>query len=67
MGEKMSALYKNKSNGMIFGVCAGIAEYTGISTTIIRLAFVFASIFSGSLFFWVYLLLGILLPNKNDT
>lgn len=61
----MSKLYKNKSKGMIFGVCAGLSETTGIDVTILRLLTVAGAIFTGSLIFWIYLLLGILLPQKQ--
>lgn len=61
----MSNLTKNKEDGMVFGVCAGISDATGIDVTLIRLATVVGSIMSGSIVFWIYLLLGILLPSKR--
>lgn len=61
----MSKLTKNKKNGMIFGVCAGLSDATGIDVTIVRLATLFGAIFTGSLIFWIYLLLGIVLPRKE--
>jgi phage shock protein C len=61
----MSNLCKNKEDGMFFGVCAGISDYTGIDVTIIRLLTLFGAIATGSIIFWVYLLLGILLPKKS--
>ncbi len=33
---RYNRLYLDKKNGKICGVCAGIADYTGIDTTIIR-------------------------------
>lgn len=60
----MSKLYKTKPK-MIFGVCAGLAEATGIDVSIIRLATVLGTIFSGSILLWIYLLLAILLPTKE--
>jgi len=62
----MSNFTKNKKRGMIFGVCAGFSDYTGIDVTIIRLATVFGAVVSGSIIFWLYLLLGILLPSKEN-
>lgn len=62
----MNKLYKNKDTGMLFGVCSGISEYTGVDVTIIRLLTVFGAIFSGSIIFWIYLILAILLPSKNQ-
>ena len=61
----MSKLIKGK-NKMLFGVCSGIAEYTGIDATIIRLATVIGTLVTGSILFWVYLLLAILLPSKAE-
>ena len=61
----MSKLYKNKQKGMIFGVCAGLSESTGIDVTIIRLAIILGSVFTGSLLLWIYILLGVLLPTKE--
>ena len=51
---------------MNFGVCAGISEATGIDVSIVRIATVLGSIFTGSIVFWVYLGLGIILPLKED-
>ena len=64
----MNSIYRNKKQGMIFGVCAGISDTLGIDASLLRVAFVFAAIFSGSLFFWIYLILGIFLPveDKNN-
>lgn len=61
----MNQLQKNKNTGMIFGVCSGLSEYTGIDVSLIRLATVIGAVVSGSVIFWIYLILGILLPNKN--
>ena len=49
---------------MIFGVCGGLAAYSGINTALIRLGFVAGAIFTGSILFWVYLGLGIVLPRE---
>ena len=61
----MSKLTKGK-NKMIFGVCSGLAEYTGIDVTIIRIATIIGTLFSASILFWVYLLLGILLLPSEE-
>lgn len=61
----MNKLYKNKKNGMIFGVCAGVSEFTGINLIAIRMLAVIGTVLTGSMVFWIYLLLGIVLPNKE--
>jgi len=58
----MTKLTKDSKNKMIFGVCGGLAKATGIDSSLIRLGFVFGAIFTGSILFWIYLLLGIVLP-----
>jgi phage shock protein C len=32
--------YRDKLNGRVFGVCAGIADYTGVDTTVVRIGVV---------------------------
>lgn len=61
----MSKLLKNKSKGMIFGVCAGLSDFTGIDVRVIRILTVLGSIFTGSIVFWIYLILGVVLPTKD--
>jgi len=58
----MSRLAKNSHDKMIFGVCGGLAKATGIDSSLIRLGFVVGAVFTGSILFWIYLLLGIVLP-----
>ena len=45
-------------------VCGGIAEYFGIDTLLVRIAFVVFAVI-GSLSFWVYLLLWLLAPKSK--
>jgi phage shock protein C len=63
----MGQLTKSIDNKMIFGVCGGLANWTGIDSSIIRLGFIVGAIFSGSILFWIYLLLGIILPNEKKS
>ena len=37
MTSKHTTLYRDKQNGKLLGVCAGIADYTGINTLWVRL------------------------------
>ncbi len=60
----MSRLHKSK-NKMIFGVCAGLAETLGSDPAIVRIGFVVGALCSASILFWVYLLMGIILPTEN--
>lgn len=40
-------LYRSRSDVMLAGVCGGLAEYFNVDVTIVRLAFVFATLFKG--------------------
>ncbi len=59
-------LYRDKQNAKLMGVCAGIAEYTGINAMWVRLGFI-AAILSGVLspiVLPLYFLAGLLLNKK---
>jgi phage shock protein PspC (stress-responsive transcriptional regulator) len=40
-------LYRSRTDSMLAGVCGGLGEYSGIDPTVIRLAFVFLTLFGG--------------------
>ena len=52
------------NNAMISGVAAGVAEYFGIDTTIVRIIWA-ASIFFAGFGFWVYIICLFIMP-KNQ-
>lgn len=54
-------LYRDKSNGLIFGVCSGLARYSQISVGWIRTAFVLGTFIFGPIFL-LYFALAIALP-----
>ena len=60
----MSKLYRNPNRGMLFGVCAGIADYFGFDVTVTRVLVIIGALFSFPLLFVAYLLLALLLPRK---
>lgn len=62
---RIHRLYRNPQRGMIFGVCAGIAEHFGFDVTITRVLVVIAGFFSAFMIGFVYLLLGMLLPVRT--
>ena len=56
-------LYRNSEKGVLFGVCAGVADYFGFDVTIVRVLVVLATIFfPGPLVPIGYLVLALLLP-----
>ena len=47
---------------VLAGVCAGVAEYFGLSTSLVRLVTALLLIFGG-LSLWVYIILWIVIPS----
>lgn len=58
-------LTKSKTDRVLFGVCGGLGEYLEIDSPMIRLAFIFGAIFTGSLLFWIYLILALVLRSDE--
>ena len=58
-------LYRSRSQRMIVGVCGGLGAYFGIDPTLVRLAFVFASLlgFAGPLIL-TYIVLFLIVPQS---
>jgi phage shock protein PspC (stress-responsive transcriptional regulator) len=61
----MSQLHKSNKNRVFFGVCGGIAESIGLDISVVRLGFVLGAIFTGSILFWVYLIMALVLPTED--
>lgn len=61
----MSKLTKDLNNNILFGVCSGLSKYSDIDVSVIRLAFIFGAIFTGSILFWIYVILAIILPKDR--
>lgn len=58
-------LYRSKSNRMLVGVCAGVAEYFNIDPTVVRVAWAVVSLFA---FVGVvaYVVCAFVIPEKPD-
>lgn len=61
MSNQSEKLFKSSTDKHIMGVCGGLAEYFNIDPTIVRVIF-FILLWVGSSGFWLYILLGLLLP-----
>jgi len=59
-------LYRLPDEGKIAGVCAGIAEYTGMETWLVRIICFSGLVLSGSLFFIGYVAAWFILDKKFD-
>ena len=66
MNSPRTTLYKDKQNAKLMGVCAGIADYTGVDALWIRLAAFIALYPTGGLVIPAYLLMGLLLNRKPE-
>lgn len=38
----------DSSNGMVFGVCAGVSNYTSVDVTVVRLSWALAGLYKGA-------------------
>jgi len=54
----------NRGDAKIMGVAAGVADYTGIDPTIIRLGFIAATLLTGPVMILFYFLTGLLAPQR---
>lgn len=59
MTPRRTRFYRDKANGKFMGVCAGIADYTGIDVTFVRVGVVLLTVFAtGGLGAVAYLTIG---------
>jgi phage shock protein C len=58
-------LYRLRNGRVVAGVCAGLAAYSGVDPTLVRLAFVLFTVFGG---FGILLYLGawIVVPEEDE-
>ena len=56
--------YRDKQNGRIMGVCAGIADYTGFDVTLVRICMVASVFLSGGSTLPFYFIAGFITPKK---
>lgn len=56
--------YRDKRNGKMFGVCAGIADYTGFDVSLVRVCFLAAVFMSGGSVLPFYFIAAMVTPTK---
>jgi phage shock protein C len=54
----------NRSEGKVMGVAAGIADYSGVDPTIVRLGLVALTLLTGPIALLFYVLTGLLAPAR---
>jgi phage shock protein C len=59
--QKMTKLMLDRTNKKIVGVCAGLADWSGIDATVIRILFVLATIFGFGSALLIYIALALIL------
>ncbi len=59
----MKKLYRSQTDRRLFGVCGGIAEYFGVDSTLIRLAWVILAFCFGSGIL-AYLIAALIIPSE---
>jgi phage shock protein C len=63
MVPSRTKFYRDKQNGKVAGVCAGIADYTGIDPTIVRVVSV-VLLFATGWFLLLYIAAAMIAPSK---
>jgi phage shock protein C len=58
---KMTKLMLNRANKKIVGVCSGLADWSGLDVTVIRILFVLATIFGFGSALLIYVVLALVL------
>ena len=66
MNSPRTTLYRDNQKGKLMGVCAGVADYTGINAFWVRLAVLVMLCISWGTAFPLYFIAGILLKEKPD-
>ena len=59
--------YRDKQNGKLFGVCAGIADYTGFDVSLVRVCFLAAMFISGGSVLPFYFIAAMVTPTKPQS
>ena len=54
----------NRGDAKVMGVAAGIADYSGVDPTIVRLGLVALTLMTGPVMILFYVLTGLLAPNQ---
>jgi phage shock protein C len=64
MSARHTKFYLDKQNGKFLGVCAGIADYTGVDVTLVRIGTVLLTILGSGMTIIAYFAAGWIAPRK---
>ena len=56
--------YRDKRNGKFLGVCSGIADYTGLDVTLVRICMIAAVIMGSGAPLLLYMIVAFMVPDK---
>lgn len=56
--------YRDKANGKVLGICAGIADYTGFDASLVRVCFLASVFMSGGSILPFYVIAAMVTPTK---
>ncbi|HEX2230372.1 MAG TPA: PspC domain-containing protein [Candidatus Binatia bacterium] len=59
-------LYRSRQDRKIAGICAGLAEYFGMDTTLMRVGWVILAFLSAGLAILLYLVLIFVIPERDE-
>jgi phage shock protein C len=54
----------NRGDAKVMGVAAGLADYTGVDPTIVRLGFVALTLLTGPVMIFFYVVAGLVAPHQ---
>lgn len=55
-------LYRSTLDKKIAGICGGLGEFLNVDPTVMRIMFVAGFFLTGSLMFWAYLVMWVVIP-----
>ncbi|MFM5916333.1 MAG: envelope stress response membrane protein PspC [Novosphingobium sp.] len=64
MNSDRTRFYRDKINGKVFGVCAGVADYTGVDVLWVRLGFLGLIMLGAPMVIPAYLVVGLFAQKK---
>lgn len=54
----------NRTDAKVMGVAAGLADYTGVDPTLVRLIFIAMTLMTGPVMIFFYVMTGLLAPHQ---
>ena len=68
MAHPTKRLYRSRTDRMLAGVLGGVAEYSGLDPSLVRIGYVLVTFFSGCIpGILLYLMVALIVPAAPDT